>query len=688
MFVSKDGNRSSNITNGSVFNPTQDGWIRISVFDNGTHDSCCLRFFQSVDGTNWGSATDQLWGGTPLYRFGAFNNIGSGSIIVADGATRTVSKSSSNGAYIMYKEDGIVKGDKIRLKGENGISISNVYVSNTGLNTITFEGTSYNHYLIAGGINDTSNQPTTKDQDTYLILTNDDSQQSKVLLSGVNIDISSDANGKVTLSSAPHNDKIFVGGSTATDNAAVNWNNNGSHYILHSSNTTSKISLSGINIKFKTDSNGTLTLSGMAGGGGAGLGAPDYSKLVYSGDPGYYTPGQGHTFIIPSPKNKSFYLKVSGYQNGRVFGVWAPLLGSSTASVSVPLADDDTDPDPTTMTEDGWIRVTVIDDGNDPNKCVKIVIDGNQIPIYKFLAGGGSMSYPQYNLLYEDNFGNPNGLGNSWILPLKAGFYYKIYSTAGDGTVYSTFVTDGGSRSSTITNGTIFQVRQNGWVRVSVFDNGNHNSHCLRIYQSTDGDNWGSGTPLYKFTQFGSGGTPVTVPALSSYMVVRNDTASVNTSHTSSTGNTNTYVALIDTDGSNVRRSTIRFTGDGGTKVSSSNGVITISSSTGSTGSDDGNSVTMLYAGTGTTKSNDNVTTNGNVKLKLFDDDTNRANIGFTGSGGTSVTCNGGTVTISSHVNPFPAPPNDGNVYVLTGMTLNNVTTYGWASTTPCSEES
>jgi len=85
----------------------------------------------------------------------------------------------------------------------------------------------------------------------------------------------------------------------------------------------------------------------------------------------------------------------------------------------------------------------------------------------------------------------------------------------------------------------------------------------------------------------------------------------------------------------------------------------------------------MMYAGSGTNKAS-NATTNGNVHLKLFDNDANRANIKFQGAGGAIVTTDAnGVVTISSQVNTNTTYA-DGRFVKISGATNTiNVTLTG-----------
>lgn len=111
------------------------------------------------------------------------------------------------------------------------------------------------------------------------------------------------------------------------------------------------------------------------------------------------------------------------------------------------------------------------------------------------------------------------------------------------------------------------------------------------------------------------------------------------------TTNGNTYLKLYD---DNTKRAEFLIKGSGATKVSSdANGNITISSTDTNT---DTHFTTGLYVGKADEKSN-SATTNGNTYLKLFDNDTRRAQHLINGGGATTVTSNAsGSIEIATPI--------------------------------------
>ena len=116
-----------------------------------------------------------------------------------------------------------------------------------------------------------------------------------------------------------------------------------------------------------------------------------------------------------------------------------------------------------------------------------------------------------------------------------------------------------------------------------------------------------------------------------------------NTKANGATTNGNTYLKAYD---DNTKRAQFLIHGSGATSVSSdANGNITISSTDTNT---DTHFTTGLYVGKASEKSN-SATTNGNTYLKLFDNDTRRAQHLINGTGLTTVASDAnGTITINS----------------------------------------
>ena len=317
------------------------------------------------------------------------------------------------------------------------------------------------------------------------------------------------------------------------------------------------------------------------------------------------------------------------------------------------------------------------------------------------------LGFPRYNVLYDDQVSMPLtslAQGQSFLIPVQSGIPVKWYTPSGYVTARyapDTNTEDGEvvNLTSYLSKGMPFTPSANGYIRLSVFDDGSYPGDCLRLLFNNN-ETWEEGYPLYRFKGNDNkinidnvtlSAVPSTINSVTAYIyqvwdiysrlsagpnikLIQNNQNGITTisaaggsstdpgpstpsissyiyAAANSTGKsdatspvTDPYINLVEKNGSNTWvNSYIHLLGAGNVSVSALNGTVTISGSGAAS-----NISTMLYAGTGTTKQNDQVTTNGNVKLKLFDNNTFRTSIGFTGAGGTNVTCNDGTVTISS----------------------------------------
>ena len=276
------------------------------------------------------------------------------------------------------------------------------------------------------------------------------------------------------------------------------------------------------------------------GGSTDRFGPPDYSKLSSASDPGTSNNGQGVTFLIPVSKNSSVKYQTGG---NHVLAIWAPCEGSTAAASAITTSNKNT-------TEDGWVRVTAIDDGLTPNACLKIYVNNKPLPLYKFgasksisagtglyfngntlnlstqyatdlatinnrsgnkvlsssngtltwatnTAGGGSFA-PDYSYLSasEDAGMTTNGLGVTFLLPVNAGDTYRVESTGP--TVVCTFapVANSSTETTNVAANSTLTADVDGWVRVSVIDPGTSNGACVRFM--VNGVPFANGLPLYK----------------------------------------------------------------------------------------------------------------------------------------------------------------------------------------------
>lgn len=273
------------------------------------------------------------------------------------------------------------------------------------------------------------------------------------------------------------------------------------------------------------------------GGGGSititsGVGYPDYTAL-HAGN--YYgVNGIGISFMLPvtSGSNINFYTEATG---AVAFGTFASSLGQEYYRQEL------TNGQPYTTSANGWVRLSVFDNGTNEGKCLRFTddyVDENHwddaTPLYKFhgLSTGGiqytgqspihvnnathvisytggtdpcsGLGHPDYQALRPGDYSSTSGQGISWLLPVEKGQSYEFDGgLSANGKVWGTYAPslqtgpNPSYRRDAIANGHSFTPPQNGWVRVSAFDDGTISGACLRFYKSRG---QGSvGMPLYKF---------------------------------------------------------------------------------------------------------------------------------------------------------------------------------------------
>ena len=131
------------------------------------------------------------------------------------------------------------------------------------------------------------------------------------------------------------------------------------------------------------------------------------------------------------------------------------------------------------------------------------------------VGGGGG------TIVVEDKFGVPNlsalnynnqplgegGNGISWLIPVSAGQRFT-YSTGASGNVNASYAPAKGKSGSAfaITRDELSTIPQDGYVRITAFDDGKHFNQCLRVLDGTT--DWNQGLPLYKFSNWSSAVIP------------------------------------------------------------------------------------------------------------------------------------------------------------------------------------
>ena len=278
----------------------------------------------------------------------------------------------------------------------------------------------------------------------------------------------------------------------------------------------------------------SCTVEGGGGGGGttiiaSGLQYPNYTALTdygLSNVANHVASGIGISWVLPVKKNSSacFY---STCGDGYAYGVFASDLDDPNA-YRVQMNNGI----PVVPSTDGWCRISVFDNGTQSGHCLRFTDKFSEnlswlgsTPLYRFhgykefepdnrtvfLCGGvlssfeytgvgditvdntnhtisydGSsggdvdlswkLSHPDYEALRNGDYGTVSGQGISFLLPVQSGYPYQFYANHGDNRVFGTFVTSLDNpnfcRVDGIANGVNFTPSADGWMRVSVFDDG------------------------------------------------------------------------------------------------------------------------------------------------------------------------------------------------------------------------
>ena len=253
-----------------------------------------------------------------------------------------------------------------------------------------------------------------------------------------------------------------------------------------------------------------------------GIGYPNFALLAASG--GRDVVGIGTTYLIPVPANTTIGFATEGSND--VMAKYATAVGVS-GQTSFYLEEGETYPTPA----DGWVRVSVLDSGTNAGRCLRFMVGGvdwgGALALYKFgtfqnLTGDGTsirvqsgtisyiggmtagICYPDYAQLGVVT-GSPSsdvrGTGTTYLLPVYAGISVKWYSSGSNVFArYAPGVGISGTTASDIAKDTDFPVLANGWVRISVIDEGTTENSCLRFYvNNNDATSYLS---LYRYNKF------------------------------------------------------------------------------------------------------------------------------------------------------------------------------------------
>ena len=249
------------------------------------------------------------------------------------------------------------------------------------------------------------------------------------------------------------------------------------------------------NVSITDGANGSKVISVTGSTSGGGLDIPPYSALSFGGGAPEY--GLGHTFIVAVKKgNVGFW-----DEGGGAVGKWTNKNGTSSQALTNKTAYN--------ASEDGWMRISVVDDGSAPGECLSFFSPTGGFPLYKYGTFGSTVSgicYPDYKELGTVT-GAPaadlRGTGTTYLLPVYAGITVKWYSSGSN--VFARYapgigVSVTGATAANLAKDTDFPVLANGWVRISVIDEGTIENSCLRFY--VNDNDVTSYLSLYRYNKF------------------------------------------------------------------------------------------------------------------------------------------------------------------------------------------
>lgn len=348
----------------------------------------------------------------------------------------------------------------------------------------------------------------------------------------------------------------------------------------------------GTNISITDGTGGSKVISCTAGGGDS-FPIPPYNMLYASGGLSASDYGRATTFIIPVKAGNIGF----NDDGGGAIGVYTNKAGTTRYAL--------TNTQSYNAASDGWLRISVYDDGSTPGKCLTFFSPTGGVPLYKYgTSNSGGIGFPDYIALsggtHSDSLGTITDedyeegvtvissptmpqdpkIGVTYLVPVPANAPIKYYSSFACLVRFAPFA-GGGHFYYDLSNDMEWTPNTGGWLRISILDDGSHSSDCIRLFVGTE--NWSDALPMYKCGSFGNNGATGISSSISG--------GTVTISLSGGTGS----VKLVP--GSNI-------------SITGSNGVYTIAA-TGSTSSSGGGIPFPDYAALTTSSSSGTVLTNG-----------------------------------------------------------------------------
>lgn len=270
------------------------------------------------------------------------------------------------------------------------------------------------------------------------------------------------------------------------------------------------------NVSITDGANGSKVISVTGSTVGGDFDVPPYNQLYASSGLSSDLYGRAMTFIIPVKAGTIGFWD----EGGGAVGIYTNKAGTVRYAL--------TNQQGYVAQSDGWMRISVYDDGSTPGECLRFFSPTGGVPLYKYGGASttGGIGYPDYVALAGGTFSNSLGeitdedydgttpsapsmpqnpkIGITHIIPVPANAPIKYYSS---GSCLVRFAPESGGSGHfyyDLSNEMEWTPNCKGWLRISILDDGSHASDCIRLY--INGESWSDAVAMHKCGSFGNNG--------------------------------------------------------------------------------------------------------------------------------------------------------------------------------------
>ena len=268
------------------------------------------------------------------------------------------------------------------------------------------------------------------------------------------------------------------------------------------------------NVSITDGQNGSKVIS-VTGSTAGDFDVPPYSQLYVSGGLSASQHGRAMTFIVPVKAGTIGFWD----EGGGAVGVYTNKAGTTRYALTNQQGYE--------AQADGWMRISVYDDGSTPGECLSFFSPTGGVPLYKYGSSStGGIGYPDYVALAGGTASNSLGtitdeeydgttpsaasmpqnpkLGITHIIPVPANAPIKYYSSFSCLVRFAPEAGGSGHFYYDLSNELEWTPNCKGWLRISILDDGTHESDCIRLY--VGGENWSDAVAMHKCGSFGNNG--------------------------------------------------------------------------------------------------------------------------------------------------------------------------------------